>query len=280
MSRSLNSKEIYKISDKGSMKNNQDPNLKHYFKEITYFVFETLIKEVISKDNTKPITVWEKGEDESRAEYYIPTGLISDEKRLRLMPTGSLVTKIAGSNKANKDVYVKIQMNDRTHLFTVAKLIFHKVDLTYSLIFGEIIYQSQKRGSYRLTASKIVPVQFKIDNQVFEAYDISAGGTSFVVDEVDKSRFPIGSNFDNCTIRFDRKNYHIPKIKIAGHFPLIEQNNERPGAVKIGISFIDLPKSVEEELEIKISTEARGMEMKNKFDVLLNKKKKTEEEAS
>lgn len=256
-----------------------DPNKKHYFQPFEFEDFSELINKKMSKKETAPITVWIKGEDEKDAESYIPWGFEPEEKRLKLKPTGSLVTKIAGSAKADKEVLVKIPIDERTHLFTVSKLIFHSGDLTYSLIIGQQIYISKKRGSFRLNASDVIPIQFKIDEQVFDALDISTGGTSFLIPEEEKDRFPKDQVFQQCTLRFDRKNYHIAKARIAGHFPANTPAGEKPGFVKVGIAFVDLNYKTEDELYIKITTEARGEEMKKKFDTLLNKKAEEEEKA-
>jgi len=40
----------------------------------------------------------------------------------------------------------------------------------------------------------------------------------------------------------------------------------------VGIAFKGLPRKTEDELYIKVSTEARGEEMKKKFDEILAKK--------
>lgn len=256
-----------------------DPNKKHYFQVIEFEDFNEMVKKQLGKKEIPAITVWLKGEDEKEAESYLPWAFELEEKRLKLKPTGSLVTKIAGSAKANKEVLVKIPIDERTHLFTVSKLIFHNGDLSYSLVFSEKIYISKKRGSFRLNASEVIPIQFKIDNQVFDALDISTGGTSFLIPETEKDRFPKDQIFDQCTLRFDRKNYHIAKARIAGHFPANTPAGEKPGFIKIGIAFIDLNYKTEDELYIKITTEARGEEMKKKFDTLLNKKAAEEDKA-
>ncbi len=148
-------------------------------------------------------------------------------------------------------------------------MIFHSGELTYSLIIGNIIYVSKKRSSFRLNSSEVIPIQFKIDGQVFDALDISIGGTSFLIKEEEKNRFVKDQIFKECIIRFDRKNYHIPTVRISGIF---QNESTAKGFIKIGISFIDLHEKIEDELYVKISTEARGEEMKKKFNNLLNKK--------
>ncbi len=90
------------------MAQSNDPNLKHYFNEYSFSEFVALMAKHLSAKEIKPVTVWLKGEDEEKAELYIPWDFVEEEKRLKLKPTGSLVTKLAGSNKAEKEVFVKI----------------------------------------------------------------------------------------------------------------------------------------------------------------------------
>ena len=53
---------------------------------------------------------------------------------------------------------------------------------------------------------------------------------------------------------------------------MIDDAGNPTGKIKVGISFKDLARKTEDELYIKISTEARGEEMKKKFDTVLAKK--------
>lgn len=182
------------------------------------------------------------------------------------------MTKITGSLKAGKQVLVKIPIEDKINYFTGGRLKFHPEDLTYSLEIQQEIYKSQARGNFRLSASDVIPIQFKIDDQVFDALDISVSGTSFLIDTSDSERFAKGKIFTECTLRFDRKNYHIPIVQIAVQIPMSDESGKPNGRFKVGIAFKDLPRKTEDELYIKISTEARGEEMKKKFDNILVKK--------
>jgi len=222
--------------------------------------------------NSPPLTIWEKGENEDQAELYVAENYFPNPRVIKLKPTGKLVTKITGSSKAGKQVLVKIPIEEKINYFTSGRLKFHPDDLTYSLEIMDVIYKSQARGNYRLAASEVIPIQFKIDEQVFDALDISVGGTSFTVDANELERFAKGKLFPECTLRFDRKNYYIPMAQVAAHIPVNDEAGKPTGKFKIGISFKDVARKTEDELYIKISTEARGEEMKKKFDTILSKK--------
>lgn len=262
---SLSSDYLYMI-DKN------DPNKKHYFQPASHEEFVESMKSQCKLTDQPPLSVWKKGEPEDNVEIYEAIDYFPATKTIKLRPTGKLITKITGSSKAAQQVLIKIPIEDKVNYFTGGHLLFHPEDLTYSLIIQQEIYKSQARGNFRLNASDVIPIQFKIDEQVFEAQDISVSGTSFTIGSGDLERFSKGKIFYDCTLRFDRKNYHIPNARIAAQIPMTDDSNKPNGHYKIGIAFRDLPRKTEDELYIKISTEARGEEMKKKFDHILSKK--------
>lgn len=254
------------------MSDKKDPNKKHYFQTATAQEFAENLLTQRNKEGTEPITIWEKGEAEDQAELYELVDYLPDSKMIKLSPTGKLKTKITGSLKAGKVVLAKIHIAEKIHYFTGGLFKFHPKDLTYTLEIQQDIFKSQQRENFRLNASDVIPIQFKIDDQVFDALDISVGGTSFEIDQAEASRFAKGKIFKECTLRFDRKNYYIPEAQVAIHIPLTSEDGKPNGKLKVGISFKDLPRKTEEELYIKVSTEARGEEMKKKFNTILAKK--------
>lgn len=253
------------------MSEKKDPNKKHYFQPVTPEEFAESMLMQCSLEDAQPLTIWEKGESEEQAELYMAADYFPHPKIIKMKPTGKLMTKITGSTKAGKQVLIKVPIEDKINYFTGGRFKFHPEDLTYSLEIQQDIFKSQQRGTFRLNASEVIPIQFKIDEQVFEALDISIGGTSFIVDEVDKERFAKGKLFKECTLRFDRKNYYIPLAQVAVLIPMTDGTTPN-GKYKVGIAFKDLARKTEDELYIKISTEARGEEMKKKFDTILAKK--------
>jgi hypothetical protein len=259
-------------SDYHVMNEKKDPNKKHYFQLASPEDFTEIIQMQCALESAPPLTIWEKGESEDAAEIYEALEYFPHPQILKLRPTGKLMTKITGSTKAGKQVLVKIPIEDKINFFTGGRLKFHPEDLTYSLEIQQEIYKSQARGNFRLSASDVIPIQFKIDEQVFDALDISVSGTSFIVEKAFLDRFPKGKLFEECTLRFDRKNYHIPMAQIAVHIPMTDEAGTPNDKYKIGIAFKNLPRKTEDELYIKISTEARGEEMKKKFDTILSKK--------
>lgn len=254
------------------MKDKKDPNKKHYFDTAAPDDFAQSMLMQCGRTEAQALTIWEKGENEDQAELYLAKSYNPETKVIKLEPTGKLVTKITGSTKAGKQVLIKIPIEDKINYFSGGKLKFHPEDLSYSIEIDQDIFKAQQRGTFRLNASDVIPVQFKIDEQVFEALDISTGGTSFTIGEDDKERFAKGLLFRDCTLRFDRKNYYIPLVQVAALIPMTSDEGRPDGKYKVGISFKGLPKKTEEELYIKISTEARGDEMKKKFDTILAKK--------
>ncbi len=254
------------------MSDKKDPNKKHYFALAVAEDFTQTMKMHCTQNHSPPLTIWEKGEPEDDAEIYEAVEYFPEQKIIKLKPTGKLITKITGSTKAGKQVLVKVPIEDKINYFTGGILKFHPDDLTYSLEIQQEIYKSQARGNFRLNSSDVIPIKFKIDNQVFDALDISVSGTSFEIEQYDAERFKKGLVFKDCTLNFDRKNYYIPLALIAALIPLTDENNKPNSRYKVGIAFKELHRKTEDELYIKISTEARGEEMKQKFDIILSKK--------
>jgi hypothetical protein len=254
------------------MNEKKDPNKKHYFQVVTNEEFTESILMHCNSEESQHLTIWEKGESEDLAELYEAIDYFPHPKILKLRATGKLLTKITGSTKTGKQVLIKIPIEDKINYFTGGRLKFDSSDLSYTLEIQQEIYKSQARGNFRLQASDVIPIQFKIDDQVFDALDISVGGTSFLIDPSETERFPKGKLFQECALRFDMKNYHIPMAQIAGHFPSNNPDGTPTGKLKVGISFKGLTRKVEDELYIKVSTSARGEEMKKKFDEILAKK--------
>ena len=254
------------------MTDKKDPNKRHYFQVAAEAEFTESMNMHCELETSPPLTIWEKGDSEDQAELYEAVEYFPNPRIIKLKPTGKLVTKITGSTKAGKQVLVKVPIEEKINYFSAGRLKFHPDDLTYSLELNDVIYKSQARGNYRLAASEVIPIQFKIDDQVFDALDISVGGTSFVIEPMDLERFAKGKLFSECTLRFDRKNYYIPLAQIAAHIPMKDDKGADTGKMKVGIAFKDVPRKTEDELYIKISTEARGEEMKKKFDTILAKK--------
>jgi hypothetical protein len=248
-----------------------DPNTKHYF-QITSAqeLSEVLIEKFHNKKDLK-ITLWEKGEDEKNAELYNFIEFDSQNKKIKINPTGHLLTNITGSLKTGKQILVKIPIDEKTNFFTGGLLLFQRETLSYSLQIQQDIFISQQRSNFRLNANIVIQIQFKIENNVYDAHDISVGGTSFKIPKADIGLYEKGKIFENCTIRFDRKNYHIPKALISNLMPIFDEAGIETANIKVGISFQDLSQGTRDELNIKISIEARGDEMKKKFDDIFAK---------
>ena len=245
-----------------------DPNTKHYFQQSTdKELGEVLIEKFNSKTDVN-ITLWEKGEDENNAENYVFLSYDPQLKLIKMNPTGALLTTITGSLKTGKSILLKIPVDTKTNYFTSGILNFHRENLSYSIKLQNDIFISQQRGNFRLNANHVIQIQFKINFVVYEALDLSIGGTSFAISEEESHKFEKNAEFIDCALRFDRKNYYIPKAKIASLQPILDDQGKKTSQIKVGIAFLDLHHRVKDELHIKIAIEARGDEMKKKFDAI------------
>lgn len=244
------------------MTKQKDPNKKHYFdkvsKEEQVGAFETMNKAGVE------VTVWCKGENEDQAENFEILTYDKDNGLFKLESKGGFLQKLTGSPHANKDILVKIPFN-KVHYFTSTHLYYDKITKEYSFKLEETVYISRQRSNYRLMANQYNKIQFKIDDAVFDALDISAGGTSIVVPEEQKDQYPKGQIFEDCTLRFNRENFNIKNARIAGAWERKNKDGDLLPEVKLGIAFENLPADVEEALFKHINSEARLEEVRKKM---------------
>jgi hypothetical protein len=253
------------------MNNKTDPNTKHYFQIAQVKEFSDTIHEKLFNAKELKLTLWEKGEDENVAEFYQVTEFDLAEKTIHMAPSGKLLQQIVGSSKIGKEILAKISVDSKTHYFTGGVLIFHKERVTYSLKINQEIFISQQRSNFRLNSNNVIQIKFKIEDEVFHALDLSIGGTSFNITQEESAHYPKGKVFEECVLRFDRKNYHIPKAVVASLQPVLDEAGKKTSQIKVGIAFKDLHHKVADELHVKITVEARGEEMKKKFDAIFAK---------
>lgn len=116
-------------------------------------------------------------------------------------------------------------------------------------------------------ASKFIKLKFKIDDDhIFNGLDVSAGGTSFVIEfQEDNEKFAQGAVFPNCELHFNGKKFDIPKAKVAAQFPDKDAVGNPTGKQRAGIAFMDLSSKTEEDLFIHINGEVRAEEMRKKL---------------
>lgn len=244
------------------MTNQKDPNKKHYFDLVSK---DEQVKSFTSLSASEiEVTVWCKGESEEKAENFEIMTYNPDNGIFILESKGGFLTKLTGSPHANKEILVKIPCG-KVHYFTNTFLHYDKITKEYSFKIENDVYISRQRTNYRLMANQYNQIQFKIDEEVFDALDISAGGTSFIIADTQKERFAKGKVFDDCTLRFNRVNFNIKHARIAGAWEQKTSGGDLLPEIKLGVAFEDLPPDVEEALFKHINSEARLEEVRKKM---------------
>jgi len=248
-----------------------DPNTKHYFQTTSEKELAEALSKKFEGKQSFPITLWEKGEEEKDAEIYNLFEFDQKNKTLFLNAIGKLLSTLTGSVKAGKSILIKIPIDPKTNFFTGGILVYQREKLSYSIQIQQEIFVSQQRSNFRLNANSVIQIQFKANNIVYDALDISIGGTSFTIENSNPDNLAKGQMFEECILRFDRKNYLIPKAQITSIMPILDENGKATNKSKVGIAFKDLNQNIADELHVKISVEARGDEMKKKFDAIFTK---------
>lgn len=240
----------------------KDANKKHYFTIVdpneVSSVLDNGAKESIS------IYLWSQGQKEDQLEEYEITGFTPDSITISLDIKGSFLSKIGKSKLTDNEVYLKLNYN-KFQYFSYSTLSYDDEAKSYVLKVNNDVYRSQQRSNYRLNANAYVIVQFKMNEEVHDAHDISAGGTSFTVSEEDLPKFPEGEIFKDCMLRLNRDKFEIPQAKIAKTWPIKDTEEKPTGNFKVGIAFIDVPKDTEEDLFKSINGEARAEEIRKQL---------------
>lgn len=211
------------------------------------------------------IYLWKKGH-ENKAESFRIESVEGEETSpiLKLSQKGGLLSKLTGSALIDQDVLLKLPLG-RFTFFTTSNLSYDPDASLYTAEIKDKIYKSQQRSNYRLTASEYIHVQFKIKDRVYECNDISAGGTSFTLEEDEKKLFKKGQIYQGCELLFNKKKFPVPKAKIAGMFPNKDPEGKELSGIKVGLAFMGLADQVEEDLTIHINSEARAEEIQKRF---------------
>ena len=243
----------------------KDANKKHYFTTVPKIEVLRVLEEYSLLEEKEDIVLWLKGKEEKSEEFEL-SKFSRDERAFYLRQKGSLISKLTGSSFVDKDVLVKFRL-DRFHYFTMCRLMFDSKAKEYKIQFGLDMYKSQQRTNFRLMASDLVKIQFKMNNVVFNAHDISAGGTSVTVPEGKEDDYPKEKLFEENLLMVNGKKFEIPTCIVKGVFPDKLADGTETGFTRLGIAFEKLSKDTEEELFKHINSEARAEEVKKKFNL-------------
>lgn len=236
----------------------KDPNKKHYFDQVPKEEIALVVPEWI--ESQAEINIWEQGKHED-VEFYKCNGGDGGALKLFLENQGGFLSKLTGSSLKDKEVFVKIT-HAKFQYFTTSLLEQDETSKAYVLTFDRDMFKSQQRSNYRLMASSNVAIQFKIDEEVFDGLDISAGGTSIEVPESEADRFAKDKEFETCQLRLNSFKTDIAQCKIAGSWVAKDSLGQPNGNIKLGIAFMNVDKKTEEKLFQEINSEARAEEMR------------------
>lgn len=236
----------------------KDPNKKHYFDQVPKEEVAAWVPELIEVG--AEVNIWEKGKHED-VEFYKTNGGDGENLKIFLENQGGFLSKLTGSSLKDKEVFIKIVLG-KFQYFSTSVLEQDESSKAYILTFDRDVFKSQQRSNYRLMASANVTIQFKVDDEVFDGLDISAGGTSIEVPESEADRFEKGKEFSDCMVRLNTFKTEIAGCKIAGSWVAKDSLGQPNGNIKLGIAFLNVNKKTEEKLFQEINSEARAEEMR------------------
>lgn len=236
---------------------------KNYFDTVPSEDVAVLLKALAKTNET--ISIWSEGKSGDRVEEYEVYHHDSKESSIEVMSKGFFLKKFKESSIIGEKVYIKLVHKD-TQYFSFVPLLYSKESRSYKLFFEKAtVFKARQRNDYRLKTKKEKMIQIKIVDAVFEGLDISAGGTSFLIEISDKERFEKGKVFTNCTLRFMDKDFAIAAIKIIGQWEYKDMLGNLTDKIRLGVSFSELAEDAENALCQAINSEARAEEVRKMF---------------
>ncbi|OFZ25410.1 MAG: hypothetical protein A2381_17645 [Bdellovibrionales bacterium RIFOXYB1_FULL_37_110] len=237
-------------------------NDKHFFNKINNQEREELLNHL---GNTScDIFLWLKNEPEN-LEQFKSVGILSD-KRICLEISGSLLKKITSSTLVNKTILIKF--NIKNYFYFSTGHLSSGADNRYYLLVGSPIFRHEQRKDFRIEASRLHRIQFKVDDEVFEGLDVSAGGISFKAKIKNNDRFKPGNNYPGCKLRINQFQCNIRSAKVVKTFEKIYKDKTDGKNYKfltVCLQFHGLTEEEENALASFILNEARGIMLAKKF---------------
>ncbi len=237
----------------------KDANKKHYFSSIENQEVNTTMNDAVTSNVSA--FLWKKGQSEKDLEEFEIVSFDEQSKILSLKLKSGFLSKLTGSSLIDQEVFFKITLS-KHQFFSYSNLEFDKGQGLYSMQINNDFYKSQQRTNYRIMASSHVKVQLKIEDTVFDCLDLSAGGSSFMIQDSEKEHFAKGKEFKDIMLRFNKEKIKISNLKIMGLWEQLDTEEKPTGEIKLGVAFVDLPKEMEELLFKEINGEARAEEIR------------------
>ena len=118
-----------------------------------------------------------------------------------------------------------------------------------------------------MDSSAFVKIKVLVENKLFSGSDISAGGCAFIIPKEIDEFFDKTSLIKKLQVSLNRELFVIPKARIIKKTEVMLKEIPDKEFVKISVEFLRLPKTTEEELRRVINNEARGLEIRQKFNL-------------
>lgn len=239
-----------------------DGNDKHYFKKLD----KTDRQKILEKLGSKPIEInlWLKS-DPGHIEEFETTGILSDN-RITMEAIGSLLTKLKKSSLINKTVLLKFTIGDYRY-FSTGNL-SSGASGAYYLLIGPDVFKHEQRKDFRIEASRTHDIKFKVDDEVFEGIDVSAGGVSFKSKIKHADRFPKDEKFLDCKLKINQFQCEVKAVKVVKTFETSytdEEDGKKYKYLTVCMQFHGISPQEEAALSQYVLNEARGVMLAKKL---------------
>jgi hypothetical protein len=220
-------------------------NKRYYLKLMIYSEREELLPQL---DSSFMYHIWKKGDE---ALYKFQFKGRSGDLLTFEMPDEDEYEFVA--TMVESVVMVKMTKGE-DQFFSHGKLQLNKTEKSLVIQLNQNVYKNVQRTDCRITNSSHVTIKMSNGEQEYECFDVSAGGTSFKVMPEEQEHFELEKRHKNWTLKFNDKEFKIPNFRVA---MLKEVDEDGIKFFKVGIQFLDLSYTVEDEIWLLVNKEMK-----------------------
>lgn len=152
-------------------------------------------------------------------------------------------------------IFVKLKFSEDVQLFTNGELSWDDSLHSFRLSCSGHFFITTKRSTCRYTTTDVDRIQMSFAGHVFECFDISSGGFSVLIKKGSVSGLEKGMVFEKGMLKYNLKNFEIPKITLVN----VIENRDQPDWVRLAFKFDGLRPVIEDALWVEVNTSVKRL---------------------
>ncbi len=153
------------------------------------------------------------------------------------------------------NIYVKLKFSDEHQVFTSGELSWDDASKLFRILVNGHFFITTKRSTCRYTTTELDRIQMSFAGHVFECFDISSGGFSVLLKRDAFAGLEKGMTFEKGILKYNLKNFEIPKITLVN----IIENKEQPDWLRLAFKFEGLKTILEDALWVEVNTSVKRL---------------------